>query len=100
MLNWQRVQDLKDDLGQEDFDEIVDLFLEEVEEKLEVLQNGRTDGVSAELHFLKGSAANLGFESFRVSCEQMERAPEQFEVDELLSVYKSSKAAFMEGTKA
>ena len=34
MLDWSRVDALKADLGEEDFDEIVALFLEEVEEKL------------------------------------------------------------------
>ncbi len=95
MLNWQRVQELKDDLGEEDFQEIVSLFLEEVEEKLAALAANTKLELSDDLHFLKGSAANIGFESFRAMCEQMEREPEKFQMSELVSVYQDSKSAFL-----
>ena len=30
MIDWQRVNELRDEVGAEDFEEVVDLFLEEV----------------------------------------------------------------------
>ncbi|WP_298259160.1 Hpt domain-containing protein [uncultured Litoreibacter sp.] len=100
MLDWRRVQDLKDDLGEEDFEEIVGLFLEEVEEKLQGLLHGNIEELSSDLHFLKGSAANLGFESFRKLCETSERDPTEFEAGLLLSEYQESKVAFLAGPDA
>ena len=32
MIDWKRVRELRDEIGEEDFSEVVDLFLEEVEE--------------------------------------------------------------------
>ena len=38
MIDWTRVQQLKDEIGASDFEEIVVLFLEEVEEVVERLK--------------------------------------------------------------
>ena len=97
MLNWSRVEELKDDLGEEDFQEITNLFLQEVEEKLAELSCGAPDALAAALHFLKGSAANLGFEGFRAMCEQMEHAPNVARLDELALLYEQSKSTFLKG---
>ena len=97
MLDWSRVDALKAELGEEDFDEIVALFLEEGEEKLSDLTSSGANNHDADLHFLKGSAANLGFEQFRATCEQMEHQPDQFAAGQLQSVYQQSKSAFLAG---
>jgi len=97
MLNWSRVNELKDDLGEEDFQEITSLFLEEVEEKLAELSCDMPQALADDLHFLKGSAANLGFESFRAMCEQMERASDTAQIGKLTALYKKSKSTFLEG---
>ncbi|EPX77466.1 Hpt domain-containing protein [Litoreibacter arenae] len=94
MLNWSRVAELKDDLGAEDFQEVTALFLEEVEEKLAALGDAPP---ADDLHFLKGSAANLGFEGFRAMCERMEQMPAAPPVAELHALYQQSKTAFLEG---
>ena len=95
MLNWSRVNELKNDLGEEDFQEITSLFLEEVEEKLAELSSAEPHEFAGDLHFLKGSAANLGFESFRAMCEQMENAPNVAPLGELLALYEQSKSKFL-----
>jgi len=42
LVNWEKVNELCNEVGQEDFDEVVELFLEEVEETLgHVGQEGR-----------------------------------------------------------
>ena len=35
MIDWSRVNELRDEVGAEDFEEVVELFLEEVEEVIE-----------------------------------------------------------------
>ncbi|TDT73717.1 Hpt domain-containing protein [Litoreibacter halocynthiae] len=97
MLNWSRVAELKEDLGEEDFREITTLFLEEVEEKLAELSSDPPDIFADDLHFLKGSAANLGFEGFRAMCEQMENTPDTAQLSDLRGLYALSKTAFLEG---
>ncbi|WP_281857293.1 Hpt domain-containing protein [Litoreibacter halocynthiae] len=97
MLNWSRVAELKEDLGEEDFREITTLFLEEVEEKLAELTCDPPDVFADDLHFLKGSAANLGFEGFRAMCEQMENTPDTAQLSDLRGLYALSKTTFLEG---
>jgi hypothetical protein len=59
MIDWARVNELKNDLGAGDFGEIIDLFLEEVEEVIDRLRRFPDPGsLEQELHFLKGSALN------------------------------------------
>jgi len=69
MIDWARVDELRTDLGAEDFDEITALFLEEVEGRLETLMDSQGVRLVEDLHFLKGSAANLGFAEMRRVCE-------------------------------
>ena len=39
MIDWARVSELRDEVGAEDFDEVVELFLEEVEEAIAALRD-------------------------------------------------------------
>ncbi len=65
MIDWTRVSELRDEIGAEDFGEIVEIFLEEVEEEISALRDGvENEALEAKLHFLKGSALNLGFADF------------------------------------
>lgn len=38
MINWKRVNELRDEIGPEDFAEVVELFLEEVEQVIDKLR--------------------------------------------------------------
>lgn len=74
MIDWQRVDELKSEVGEEDFSEIVDLFLAEVEEVVERFSTSPDPGrLLDDLHFLKGSAVNLGFSEFARLCRSGER---------------------------
>lgn len=74
MIHWPRVNELRDEVGAEDFDEVVDLFLEEVEEVISRLrQNVDLSQLEQDLHFLKGSALSLGFAAFSELCQDGER---------------------------
>lgn len=100
MIDWDRVTELRDEIGPEDFGEVVELFLEEVEEVVERLKGGADPAtLEADLHFLKGSALNLGFETFSNQCQRGETAAAQgrqvsVDVPEILETYFSSKKVF------
>lgn len=99
MVDWARVQELQNDLGVEDFDEITALFMEEVEDRLLQLTGGNTRDLADDLHFLKGSAANLGFETLRSTCERLETDAEDTGLSGLWDAYNTSKQAFLAGLK-
>ncbi len=101
MINWDRVAELRGEIGADDFDEIVELFLEEVEEVVERLR-GITDLSSLEpdLHFLKGSALNLGFADFSEVCATGEKMAANGEaksvnVAEVVATFEGSRSKFL-----
>ncbi|WP_101067098.1 Hpt domain-containing protein [Roseovarius salinarum] len=74
MIDWGRLEELRDEIGDDDFAEVVALFLEEVETEIATLEEGMPAQVlEQKLHFLKGSALNLGFRSFAELCLEGER---------------------------
>lgn len=74
MIDWDRVAELREQVGADDFKEVVDLFLEEV---LDVINKLRAapdmNHLESDLHFLKGCALNLGFADFSEKCHIGER---------------------------
>ena len=57
MIDWDRLKELRDEVGAEDFDEVVELFLDEVEGVMDRLRDSPdVDTLEEDLHFLKGSA--------------------------------------------
>lgn len=68
MLNISRVSELKAEIGEEDFAEIVGLFCEEVEELLDELPGASPSTLPKKLHSLKGSALNIGFDAVGELC--------------------------------
>lgn len=95
MIDWSRVEELRSDLGSEDFAEITALFLDEVEEKLETLSSGGSMNLADDFHFLKGSAANLGFAKLRDLCLVAENAQNFGDISALVAAYESSKSEFL-----
>lgn len=74
MIDWERVATLRAEIGSVDFDEVVAMFLSESDEAVVRLRAGRPDPtLEAELHFLKGSALNLGFTRLAELCSQGEK---------------------------
>ena len=101
MIDWTRVFELREEVGPEDFDEVVALFLDEVEEVITRLRD-KPDPVrlEADLHFLKGSALSLGFADFSTLCARGEtRAASGQDVSadlpSLLACYAASRAHFL-----
>ncbi len=103
MIDWNHVQDLRGEIGAEAFDEVVQLFFEEVEAEIGKLRDVSTrQSLEAQLHFLKGSALNLGFADFSDLCHRGEVAAatgqgNSVDVTAVLTCYEFSKSAFLEG---
>ena len=102
MINWYRVAELREEVGVDDFAEIIELFLEEVDAIIELLRDGQgLYDLEAHLHFLKGSALNLGFAQFADLCQAGETAAAQGRSDSvdlgaIITVYDSARAVFLE----
>jgi HPt (histidine-containing phosphotransfer) domain-containing protein len=102
MIDWPRVNELRDEVGAEDFAEVVEIFLEEVEEVISKLEGGDRAQLEQDLHFLKGSALNLGFEEFSTLCLAGERQSSQgaaatVDVGGIIANFQASKSAFLTG---
>ncbi len=74
MIDWLRVADLRMEIGDEAFGEVVALFLEETDEVILRLPKLQTlSDVARDLHFLKGSALNLGLNGLAALTSEGER---------------------------
>ena len=74
MIDWARVTELCAEIGADDFNEVVDLFLEEADEVIVRLEpNNTAASLEADLHFLKGAALNLGLSALAALCQEGER---------------------------
>lgn len=102
MIDWSRVDELRQEIGDDGFAEVVELFLDEVEEVVARLAAGTTTGLEGDLHFLKGSAWNLGFADFGALCQDGEKRARTGGPVDLTAVtgcYGRSKLAFLTGLR-
>lgn len=103
MIDWNRVRELRDEIGTDEFADVVSLFLDEVESEISALRGqGLADRLEARLHFLKGGALNLGFDDFAALCQTGEQLASQgyankVDVMEIIETYDKSRATFMAG---
>ena len=100
MISWSRVEELREEIGDEDFSEVSQMFLEEVEEVIARLKkNPNPASLEEDLHSLKGSALNLGFEALSNLCQDGEMKAARAEFDaislpDVFETYARSKAEF------
>lgn len=74
MLDWTRVEELRNEVGGDDFEEIVAMFLEETDEAIGQLAScGSAHELERTLHSLKGSALNIGLAGFAGLCQSGEK---------------------------
>lgn len=74
MIDWDRVRELQDEIGQDEFAEVVTMFLDEADEVLaRITPAGGAALLRDDCHFLKGAALNLGFASLANLCQTAER---------------------------
>lgn len=100
MINWERVEQLRQEIGDDGFGEVVALFLEEADEAVARLSAGTAAALAGDLHFLKGSALNLGLADLAELCQQGERAVAQgdgVDVAAIRQVYAQSRPALLAG---
>ncbi len=101
MIHWHRVRQLRDEVGADEFDEVVQIFLDEVQEALARLHNDTTRAeLEQNLHFLKGSALSLGFDQFSKLCQDGERRAaadegDNVDLNAILTAYDESRAVFL-----
>lgn len=100
MIDWNRVAELREEVGPEDFGEVVELFLEEVEGVIaRITAPGGAAALEQDMHFLKGSALSLGFQEFSAMCQDGERAAaagnaDQVDIAAIAAKYQASKIEF------
>ncbi|NDR57503.1 Hpt domain-containing protein [Pseudoruegeria sp. M32A2M] len=103
MIDWKRVGELKREIGASEFDEVVELFIDEVECVLARLRSDPDPTLFEEdFHFLKGCSANLGFADLAGFClagETMAAGGEASKVDlaQIFNCYERSKTFFLDG---
>lgn len=73
MIEWQRLEELRDDVGEEEIAGVIDLFLAEIRQALPGLAQSDAHGRVALLHSMKGSARNIGLYGFARICDDEER---------------------------
>jgi HPt (histidine-containing phosphotransfer) domain-containing protein len=101
MIDWDRVGELVDEIGAEDFGEVVELFLDEVESAIGLLEDadGNPVIVEEQMHFLKGAALNLGFDRLAQLCMKGEKSaaagqPDAVSAADVRATYTASREQF------
>ncbi|MEZ5798626.1 MAG: Hpt domain-containing protein [Paracoccaceae bacterium] len=101
MIEWGRLNELRSEIGDEDLADVVAMFLDEADEVVARIRAGLTDAeLEAQLHFLKGSALNLGLSELASLCQEGERQAGQgqgqaIDAGHISAVYQASKSAFL-----
>jgi histidine phosphotransfer protein HptB len=103
MIDWTRIAELRSEIGEDDLQEVVGLFLQETDEVVARLSGEVVvSALESDLHFLKGSALNLGFAALAELCQDGERRAARGEgaavvLDTIIAMYHASKSTFLAG---
>lgn len=105
VIAWDRVNELRSEIGEDDFAEVVAMFLEEADEVIgRITQTVGAKALEADLHFLKGAALNLGFAQFAAFCQDGERraagGDTGVDLAQVCDSYQASKKALLAGQNA
>jgi hypothetical protein len=102
VIDWERVNELRGEVGEDDFADVVTIFLEETGDILARMSGGQTiDSYRADLHLLRGSALNLGFADLAALCHPMpgpqlgDDPARARHVERLREVFALSRDAFL-----
>lgn len=91
MIDWDRVNSLRGEIGDEAFADVVVLFLKECDETVDGIVREGQAGPEMR-HFLKGAALNLGFAALAKLCDDPVAGAD---AGRLQSVYADTRAAFV-----
>ncbi len=103
MINWERIAELREEIGEEDFSEVASMFLSEIDEVILRLKSNPTpESFEQDLHFLRSSALNLGFATFGGLCLEGEQVAADgnaaaVRLAPIFRSYERSRAAFEAG---
>ena len=103
MIEWSRLAELRAEIGADDLADVAELFLEEADEVVARIAGGLPDDrLEADLHFLKGSALNLGLQALAALCQEGERkaaAGQGATVDtaQVAAIWRASRASLLGG---
>ncbi len=106
MIRWERYEELRQEVGDEDLAEIVGLFLSELDASIAGILDTPATGLTADaFHALKGSCLNIGFDGLAALCAEAEQAIAQGEGEgidraRLAEVHAASRAAFEGGLRS
>jgi len=95
-VDWARISELRADIGEEDFADVAILFVSELTECLDGLSANPSAARASDFHFLRGSAANLGFVALVDACQQAEMACESGGAADVAKVRAAFDAAMAE----
>ena len=99
LVDVTRLRALREEVGDDGYEEVLVLFLAESDEVVERLAAHAGDTPpAAELHFLKGIALNLGFDDLAALCRRAERG-EGFDPAAMRAVYAQTRAALAEAVE-
>lgn len=101
MIDQSRLDELRAEIGSEDLAEVIGMFCEEVEEALSKLGGTSAEDTVNHLHFLKGSALNIGLTSVSDLCRSEELRLRQDptaqpDIDAIKSAYAHTKPALLD----
>ncbi|MCU0801735.1 MAG: Hpt domain-containing protein [Rhodobacteraceae bacterium] len=100
LIDWQRVDDLAQEIGAEAVEEVVVMFLEETDT---VIDRIRTQPPTTEdYHFLKGAALNLGLSDLAQLCQTGEAETKAGPADDVtraqtIALFAASRQALLAG---
>jgi hypothetical protein len=101
-IDWARVRELRQEIGPEEFEAVIALFLEETGTMVDALAGAPAEEYAERLHGLKGTALNLGLADLARLCRDGERQAAGGEAGavplaRLLSSYHRARRALVRG---
>lgn len=93
LVNPARVEALCQEIGEDGFPEVLEMFLSESAQVVARLQGANDPvAIAADLHFLKGSALTMGLDDLAAYCLQAEQGG-RFDPAVLADLFTRSRAA-------
>lgn len=95
MIDENSLKTLENEIGSEDFEEVVHLFIAEMDEAMSQIDQSQQAGtLSDTFHFLKGASLNLGLTDFSALCVSGEVATKEGRNEEIdLAIFASTYQA-------
>ncbi len=96
MIDTGRIEELKREIGDEDFTEVVEIFVGEMQEILDQIVAAPAESTADDFHKLRGSASNLGFNVLADECVAIEVAHDKMDPatpKKVDALYRGSLAA-------